>query len=71
MFYSAWDYQCGRFLETGINSKTKEECVNAVLEYLMSDSEEDKIDFSNWSLEEKINFIYCAEIDIEELEDEI
>ncbi len=40
-FYSAYDLQTGRYMSSGLNSKTRQECVNALADYLNSDSQED------------------------------
>jgi hypothetical protein len=73
MFYSAWDKQCGRYMATGLNSETKEECMEDVFIYLIEDdgTQEDEENFSQMTNEEKEDFILANEIEIEEHKEKI
>lgn len=43
-FYSAWDLQTREYIHSGRNSRTRQECVVALAEYLNSDREGDEDD---------------------------
>lgn len=74
-FFSAYDKQCGRHLNTGRNSKTELECVNDVIEFLFSEPREDgdptPEEAVKWPMEEKLSFINCAELEIYSHEDRV
>ena len=67
MYYSAYDQQCGRFMASGLNSETKEKCVDAVYDYLISDDEDDLPDLTKHTKED---WVLTNEFQIEEHERE-
>lgn len=68
MFYSSYDKQCGRYMSSGGNSKTREECIAEVYDYLISDDEDDVPDLTKNTKED---WVLQNEFEIEEHEEEI
>lgn len=63
MYYSAFDLQTGDYFHTGRNSKSKQECIEDIFEYLMKDSEED---ISKIKSREKLGIVEGFEVKIDE-----
>lgn len=63
MYYSAFDLQNGDYFHTGRNSKSKQECVEDIFDWLMTDSEED---ITKIKPKEKLGYVESYEVRIDE-----
>jgi len=68
-YYSIYDAQCGRWLATGRDSSSIEECANAGIEYLFGIPDDEGYpvikDALKWSLNEKIKWLCSSELEVE------
>jgi cytoplasmic iron level regulating protein YaaA (DUF328/UPF0246 family) len=62
MYYSAFDLQTGDYFHTGRNSKSKQECIDDIFDWLTEDSEED---LSKLSKQEKAEMVSIYEVRID------
>lgn len=66
-FYSIWDKQTGRFLNSGLNSNSKDKAIEAGIEYIISGDEDnsDTKKIKNMSIQDKENFLGASELEIQ------
>lgn len=62
MFYSVWDKQCGDYLYSGRNSKSRQDVLDAAFEYLTIDWDDNEVFEAQLDKEGTLN---TAELEIE------
>ena len=67
-YFSAWDKQCSRWMYSGVNSKTEKQCVEALIDYMNSDNEED---LSSLPYDEQKDLVLCNGFEIVEHESKL